>query len=140
MSETTATLLSLRNRYLSPLDEHFARAVGRIGGENRAEVLLAAALASRFVRNGHVCLDLARFAREPELVGEEKIAIAWPALAPWLAALRASSLISSGGAFGRWRRRRSSDSEKKNGNGETASALELVTPELARSSAARKMY
>lgn len=45
---------------LSPLDDHFARAMGRVAGESRPEVLLATALVSRHVGNGHVCLDLQR--------------------------------------------------------------------------------
>lgn len=96
MSEIVASIDSLRNGVLSYLDEHFARAIGRIGGEQRAEVLLAAALTSRFVRNGHVCLDLARFVAAPAVVeeGEETAAVRWPALDVWIEALRSSPLVA----------------------------------------------
>lgn len=98
MSLPTASIELLRDGVLSPLDEHFARALGRIGGEQRADVLLATALAGRFVRHGHVCLDLPRFVEAPALVDEggEAIAATWPALAPWLDALRRSPLVSAG--------------------------------------------
>ena len=97
MNRNVASLELLRNRYLSPLDEHFARALARIGGEESPEVLLAAALTSRFVRNGHVCFDLRRFVAAPDLVaeGEEKIAIDWPALEAWTTAIRNSPLVSA---------------------------------------------
>ena len=67
----TATLDALRAaEILSPLDEHFARAIGRIAGETRPEVLLAAALVSRHVGNGHVCLDLSRLVEGAALVDD----------------------------------------------------------------------
>lgn len=96
MSRDVASLELLRSRYLSPLDEHFARALGRIGGEERPEVLLAAALTSRFVRSGHVCFDLRRFVAAPDLIaeGEDKVAVDWPAVEPWAEAIRSSSLVS----------------------------------------------
>src|SRR5262245_9949525 len=101
MTDQAASLALLRNRILSPLDEHFARAMGRIGKEDRREVLLAAALASRFVRSGHVCFDVPRFAAAPEVVaeGDEKVAVEWPAVEPWLSALRDSSLVSFGASM-----------------------------------------
>ncbi len=46
---------------LSSLDVHFARCVGRLGGESRPDALLAAALTSRETASGHACLDLATF-------------------------------------------------------------------------------
>jgi exodeoxyribonuclease V alpha subunit len=48
---------------LSALDVAFAGTVGRLADESRPAVLLAAALASRAVGLGHVCLDLARLVR-----------------------------------------------------------------------------
>lgn len=102
MSAVAASIESLRNGVLSYLDEHFARAMGRIAGERRPEVLLAAALASRFVRNGHVCLDLPRFLAAPALVeeGEATTAVSWPSLQPWLEMLRESPLVTTADAGG----------------------------------------
>jgi len=81
---------------LSLLDEQLARGVVRMAGESRPEVLLAAALASRAVRNGHVCLDLGRFVK-PLLEGPAAPdGAAWPSLQAWLETLRGSRVV--GGA------------------------------------------
>jgi exodeoxyribonuclease V alpha subunit len=85
---------------LAPLDAHFALAIGRIGGEAREEVLLAAALVSRHVGNGHVCLDLAQVTEREGLVDEagEQLEVTWPPLRQWLDVLRSSPLVSAGAA------------------------------------------
>jgi len=99
-------------RELAAIDEQLARGVVRMAGESRPEVLLAAALASRAVRNGHVCLDLARVAKpedgssssssspSPALALTDAdgapLALPLPALDEWLGALRASRVV--GGA------------------------------------------
>ncbi|MFN8627548.1 MAG: exodeoxyribonuclease V subunit alpha [Candidatus Binatia bacterium] len=95
------TIESLRQaEIISPLDAHFALAMGRIAGEARPEVLLAAALVSRHVGHGHVCLDLARIAAHDGLVDDagERIDVTWPSLEPWLDALRSSPAIGGGTA------------------------------------------
>jgi len=95
------TIESLRHaEILSPLDAHFACAIGRIAGEPRPEVLLAAALVSRHVSNGHVCLDLAQVTERDGLVDEggERLDVTWPPLGQWLDALRSSPMVSSGTA------------------------------------------
>jgi exodeoxyribonuclease V alpha subunit len=89
-----------RRGVLSALDWHFARVLARVGGETDEDVLLAAALASRHVGAGHVCLDLTRVAaREAPLddAGEPVTGYEWPAPAAWLAALRASALVAAPG-------------------------------------------
>ena len=53
----TAATLFLRG-YLEPLDYYFARAIAQLAGCADEAVMLAAALASRASRMGHVCLDL----------------------------------------------------------------------------------
>jgi len=97
----TTTLDALRAaEILSPLDEHFARSVGRIAGEARSEVLLAAALVSRHVGNGHVCLDLTRLVEGAALVDDTGARLslhAWPALDAWRAMLQSSPLIGGPG-------------------------------------------
>jgi exodeoxyribonuclease V alpha subunit len=93
----------LRTDYLSFLDVHFATTVSRIAGEPRSEVLLAAALVSRAVRQGHVCLDLEALCREPLLRDAEGETLAeqpWPLLPDWLEALRASPLLGTAGEDG----------------------------------------
>jgi exodeoxyribonuclease V alpha subunit len=86
---------------LSAIDVHFARAMAQLAGEADARVALAAALASRQVQNGHVCLELARLCNGELAIEAEHGAGAapeWPALEPWLAALRASALIGDAAA------------------------------------------
>ena len=94
----SATLEALRAAgILSPLDEHFARAMGRIAGDQRPEVLLAAALASRQVGNGHVCLDLARLVTGPPLVNEAGEPLDAPPLADARSVARRAARESAGG-------------------------------------------
>lgn len=86
---------------LSPLDEHFARAVSRIAGEQRQEVLLAAALTSRHVAQGHVCLDISRLSAAGAVyddAGQMVAEDAWPSAAQWLDMLRASPLVGDAGS------------------------------------------
>jgi exodeoxyribonuclease V alpha subunit len=45
---------------IDSFDLHFARSIAAVAKDERAEVLLALALVSREVRNGHVCIDLSR--------------------------------------------------------------------------------
>jgi exodeoxyribonuclease V alpha subunit len=92
--------------YLSELDAAFARTIGRLGGEERPEVLLAAACASRQVGSGHVCLELSRLIAQRTLPGESAEPIPaprWPELADWRRALAASPLVwpLSGGGTAR---------------------------------------
>ena len=96
----TVTIDALRSAgILSPLDEHFARAMARIGGDPREEVVLAAAMASHQVGHGHVCLDLAQLTAMRALYNEAGEPVAehpWPPLEQWRDALRSSPLVSDG--------------------------------------------
>jgi exodeoxyribonuclease V alpha subunit len=88
----------LRERgVLSDVDWHFAHAVGRIGGDSGAVVQLAAALASRAVGQGHVCLDLRRLVDSGGLADEAGVPVpcAWPSLAEWMHTLGASPLVTA---------------------------------------------
>lgn len=83
---------------LSDLDVLFAERLGALADERRGEVLLAAALASRAVRQGHVCLDLARTVRDgmpADDTGAPAAAAAIPSLAPWAASLRDSRMVTT---------------------------------------------
>lgn len=90
-----------RQQVLTPLDVHFARTLGSTANETDDDVLLAAALLSRQVGRGHVCLDLRRIAREPLLAGDEDGTavpnICFPEPELWLAALRGSPLVAPEG-------------------------------------------
>ena len=81
---------------VSPLDVHFARTLGRLSDDPRSPALVAAALLSQKVRDGHVCMDLLRLDVQAP-AGQR-----WPeaeALAQELStALRQSPLVSDGSA------------------------------------------
>ena len=59
-----------QNISFSPLDIHFARFMTKLAGGDQPELFLAAALLSRHVAEGHVCLDLNTFADQHFISGE----------------------------------------------------------------------
>ncbi|MFC7752367.1 exodeoxyribonuclease V subunit alpha [Tsukamurella soli] len=80
---------------LAPADVHVARTLGRLGGEPDERVLLAAALATRAVRLGSVCIELPDM-RAVAVDGDDAVdvdALPWPSDAEVLAALRRSPLV-----------------------------------------------
>jgi exodeoxyribonuclease V alpha subunit len=79
---------------LSPLDRHLARAVYALDGAD-SSVALGAALASRAVQLGHVCVDLARLDFRELCPPDELTGSAWPDRDEWLAELRKSPLCAS---------------------------------------------
>ncbi len=92
---------------ISALDENLARTLGRLAGEATPEVLLAVALTSRQLRDGHTCLDLTSLAGKPVQealegaeapadAGEQAEAHLLPPFAAWLRALEASPLVEKG--------------------------------------------
>jgi exodeoxyribonuclease V alpha subunit len=88
---------------LSASDVHVARRLGALGGESSETVLLAAALAVRAPRIGHVLVDLASIAETAAVDTEDPIdlaALRWPAPAEWVAAVAASPLVAREGADG----------------------------------------
>ncbi len=94
---------------LSAGDIHIARRLGAVTGEADERVLLAAALAARGPRLGHICVDLATAAattlsdRERPGDSDEAFDIAslpWPALDQWVDALAASPLVAVGSGVG----------------------------------------
>lgn len=93
------TLQQLRDAgALAALDEHCARTLCRLAGDEHPAVLLATALAARQVSLGHVCVDLAELCKRPLLLGEQGEplpGVALPEIDTWLAALRASPLVDA---------------------------------------------
>ena len=80
-------------------DVHVARRIAELSGESDQEVVLAAALAVRAPRLGHVFVDLERIhetatadADDPLDAGE----LPWPEPAGWVARVAASSLVGEG--------------------------------------------
>jgi exodeoxyribonuclease V alpha subunit len=89
---------------LAPADVHVAARLGALAGEEDAEVILAAALAVRAPRLGHVYVDIAAV-RDTATVedGEDPdpadlSALPWPQPGGWRTRVAASPLVS-GGAF-----------------------------------------
>jgi len=89
---------------LSAADVHVAERLGRLGRENREEVLLAAALAVRGVRAGSVCIDLTqvRHTLPDDDSVVDSAALPWPEPPAWLDAC-AGSLLVAAGVQERWR-------------------------------------
>ena len=90
-----ASVAQLRERrVLSALDDHFARRLGALAAEERPDVLLAVALASRSVGEGHVCLDLRRWGEGTGLLlGGNEEAWAWPEAEAWIEQLETSAMV-----------------------------------------------
>ncbi len=85
---------------LAPIDVLSAMTIGRIGGEQNPQVLLAAALAVRGTRHGHVCVRLATQHEAVFVDGQTAIdtdLLAWPAVEGWIAAVAASDIVGSVG-------------------------------------------
>lgn len=84
---------------VSALDAHFARLLARLDPAMSPAACLGAALASRAVREGHVCLDLAQFAGLQLGSVDAGVELEAPALDDWLEALRASAVVGGPGEF-----------------------------------------
>jgi exodeoxyribonuclease V alpha subunit len=82
---------------LSSADVQVARRLAAISGTGDPSVLLAAALAVRAPRLGHVLVDLATIAETVAVDTEEHVDVAgldWPDASDWVTAVAASSLVS----------------------------------------------
>jgi exodeoxyribonuclease V alpha subunit len=82
---------------LSPLDVELSLCLARLGDEHDEAVLLAIALASQAVSEGHVCLDLARRVGTPLLASDARALPPLPDLSVWLERLSRSALVSLDG-------------------------------------------
>ncbi len=89
----TSTLEELRGRgVFSPLDDRFARSMTRLACDERPEVALAAALASRQAVRGDVCVDLSSLVETSDLAEDGEVVV-WPPLELWLERLATSPLV-----------------------------------------------
>jgi exodeoxyribonuclease V alpha subunit len=82
---------------LESVDIHLAAAFARLSGERDHAVLLAAALASRAPRHGHVCVDLSAVAGTVAVEGtaiDEIDLLTWPDPHAWVRALEQSPLVA----------------------------------------------
>jgi exodeoxyribonuclease V alpha subunit len=84
---------------LSAADVHVATRMAGLVGEGSEEVALAAALAVRGPRLGHVFVDLASIRDTVSVESEEPVdlsALPWPSPPEWLTRLRGSALVAVG--------------------------------------------
>jgi exodeoxyribonuclease V alpha subunit len=79
------------------LDVHFSRLLTRLNGEVVPGLSLAAAMVSRYTREGHICLDLREVAGK-RLVSDPE-ARPCPELSDWCEKLRGSRVVGSRGEF-----------------------------------------
>ncbi len=81
---------------LSAADVHVARRLGELGGQRDESVLLAAALAVRAPRLGHVLVDLATIRDTATVESDDPIdlaALPWPASGEWVRRVAAASAL-----------------------------------------------
>ena len=91
---------NLFNNYFSPMDIHFGRFMASFTQENNEDLFLAAALVSRYVRDGHICLDLNDLTGKTIFKSDDgKNIIECPQLQSWLASLRSTPCVGEPGDF-----------------------------------------
>jgi len=93
------TGLDLKNLFnqgfFSNLDYFFARSMAEIFDEKDALVLVSCALVSKFLSEGHICLDIKKMAETICPVSETgRTVIQYPGLKAWISALGKSLLVS----------------------------------------------
>jgi len=83
------------------IDRHFAALMTRLAGKEDRYLWLAAALTSHVTQEGHVCLDLARFAGKPSrsLGNRPETTGSYPSLVDWPGALKECRVVGSPGEF-----------------------------------------
>jgi len=92
--------LNIDNKYFSDLDIHFARFMAQLSGNEIPEILLAAAMVSRFTREGNICLDLSSVEGRPlNGDGDDADTILCPALAKWSSVLEGCKVVGRPGDY-----------------------------------------
>jgi exodeoxyribonuclease V alpha subunit len=91
----------LENDAFTAIDRHFARFMDRLSDGANREVIMAAALVSRSQGQGSICADLGAFAGTlfPKEAAVTTIALAFPALQPWIEALHRARVVGCPGEF-----------------------------------------
>ena len=88
------------HNYFSSIDIHFGNFIANLVTDNSDSLCLAAMLASRAVRQGHVCLDLNALAGNAIAPSEEGAeAISCPELKDWLNTLQSSFCVGKPSEF-----------------------------------------
>jgi exodeoxyribonuclease V alpha subunit len=103
----TAGTLSMDQRFLdsllqvnvlSPLDIHFARLISGLSGRGTQELFLAAALASHYRGEGHICFELSCMAGQ-KLVESLPDSPVCPKLQKWLSSLEKEDVVGGPGDY-----------------------------------------
>ena len=82
------------------MDIHFIRFIVSFTQLNKEDLSFAAALVSRYVRDGHICLDLNDIAGKIIFKSEDgKNIIECPQLQVWIASLKSASCAGEPGDF-----------------------------------------
>lgn len=87
-----------RKDTFSDLDIQFARLMVRLSKSAAPELFLAAALASHYQRQGHICFDLSSVAGQPVENGKEK-SVMCPKLEEWLRVLEKAPVVGRPGDY-----------------------------------------
>lgn len=88
-----------QHKVIDALDAEFALLMAELEGTSSYELLLGSALASWAVSNGDVCLDLARYARQPLLWLDGNAPLFAPELQRWRQVLQNSRVVGEPGAW-----------------------------------------
>ncbi len=83
----------------SPIDRHFAELMQKLSGDDSPELVLAAALVSRRLAEGHSCFSLDEFAGKtfPESAAKTDFQFKCPLRDKWEKFLRATSVVGQAG-------------------------------------------
>lgn len=99
MTTDNGTLLE-SNGSFSALDRHFAKFMTDLAGTADQDLSLAAALVSRYTRQGHICLDIKAVAGSKlPIQGETEAAITFPNEPGWSRKLQDSPIVGKPGDY-----------------------------------------
>jgi len=86
--------------FFSRIDIHFARFIKRLCMPVNDNTVLAAALVSKYTREGHICLDLAEHAGKKVVFSAQLLStLECPSLDTWVEDLRACSVVGMPGDY-----------------------------------------
>jgi exodeoxyribonuclease V alpha subunit len=87
-----------RSNTFSPLDLHFAKLMAGLSADGTEELFLAAALASHYQGEGHICFDLSSMAGK-RIQEEDPDSPACPKLGKWLSSLKGEEVVGKPGEY-----------------------------------------
>ena len=99
MNQISPLAAILESDTFSPIDRHFAELMQKLSGDDSPELVLAAALVSLRLAEGHSCFSLDEFAGKtfPDLGAEKISPLKFPPRGEWEKLLRATSVVGQPG-------------------------------------------